>query len=181
MNLEQELQDIEEKHLAGEINSAQFELAKQVTLKKYGEHATAASVPPPPNSKRASTQPPPLYESSPTETHGPIVDERVMRWAIVLHLSLMLTVIAPMIIWSIAKEDMPEISRHGRRVTNWGLSYIIYILPACLLSAFLVGIPLLIALLIMYWVFPIVGAMKAADGVAWSYPFAIRFFSEREQ
>ena len=45
-----------------------------------------------------------------------------------------------------------------------------------MLSFILIGIPLLILLGVLCVVFPIIGAIKANDGIAWPYPGSYRFF-----
>jgi uncharacterized Tic20 family protein len=39
----------------------------------------------------------------------------------------------------------------------------------------IIGIPLLIALMVLMVVFPIIGAVKANDGKVWKYPLSIPF------
>lgn len=112
-----------------------------------------------------------------------IDDEQTRNWAMALHLSCfagylvpMAGFIAPIVIWQVKKEQLPGIDAHGRNVTNWLISLIIYLSISVGLCFILVGIPLLIVLGILMVVFPIIGGIKASNGEAWRYPFAIRFF-----
>lgn len=106
-------------------------------------------------------------------------------WATILHLSQLagyLTVltalagwIAPIVIWQIKKSEIPGIEPHGKMVANWIISSFIYLVVSGVLSAFIIGIPLLIALLVMIVVFPVIGGIKANDGQVWKYPLTIEF------
>jgi uncharacterized Tic20 family protein len=72
-------------------------------------------------------------------TEQPAVDNRQVRqWALVLHLSLLAGfiiplagMVAPIIIWQLKKEEMPGLDAHGKVVTNWIISSIIYGASRC--------------------------------------------------
>lgn len=122
------------------------------------------------------------------------MDRDANRWAAILHISQLggyfiplAGFIAPILIWQLKKEEFPELEAHGREVTNWIISLIIYH-AVCLglilliflsfgigfgfLSVFLTWL-VFIVLGILAVVFPIVGAIKAADGILWNYPLKI--------
>jgi uncharacterized Tic20 family protein len=104
-------------------------------------------------------------------------------YCMLLHLSQLLDccappcgIIAPIVMWAIGKDKNVCVDQHGKVVLNWTISCIIYLfvcLPLCLL---LIGIPLLLALVVLSIVFPIIGAVKANDGIVWKYPLSIEFF-----
>jgi uncharacterized Tic20 family protein len=101
----------------------------------------------------------------------------------ILHLSLFAGhtiplggIIAPIVIWQVKKDEMPEIDEHGRNAANWVISNIIYLAVCIALCFVFVGIPLLIALAVLNVVFPAVAAIKANEGQVWKYPLAIPFF-----
>ena len=108
-------------------------------------------------------------------------DKDARTWAMVLHLSLLAGYtfapvagwIAPIVIWQIKKTEMPEIDVHGKIVVNWLISSLIYGAVCFVLMWFFIGIPLAAALWVMGIVFPIVGAIKANDGIAWKYPLSL--------
>ena len=85
--------------------------------------------------------------------------------------------VVPIVIWQVAKDEHPEIDEHGRMVANWIISHLLYIVASVLLSFVGVGIPLLIVLAILGVIFPIIGAIRASQGVCWSYPLTIQFLS----
>ena len=104
-------------------------------------------------------------------------------WAMVLHLSLLagytvvplVGLIAPIVIWQIKKNELPEMDVHGKIVVNWIISSLIYSAIGFVLMFILIGVPILIALYVLGIVFPIIGAIKANSGIAWKYPLTINF------
>ncbi len=103
-------------------------------------------------------------------------------WAMFIHLSQFCGyvipfagLILPIVLWQIKKNDSELIDRHGRIVVNWIITEFILAIVFVLLCFVLAGIPLLIALAVVGVIFPIVGAVKAANGEAWAYPCSIKF------
>jgi len=105
-----------------------------------------------------------------------------------LHLSQLLTyctvglgIVAPIVMWAIAKDKSPQVDQHGKIVLNWMISAFIYGIVCTILCLTVIGliiaIPGAIALFIVAIAFPIIGAVKAnKDGTAWDYPLSIKFF-----
>lgn len=84
-------------------------------------------------------------------------------------------VIIPIVIWQTQKDKMPALDAHGKMVTNWIISSLIYWIVSGVLSIVLIGFLGMLALLIMGIVFPIMGAIKANNGEFWEYPLTIKF------
>lgn len=86
-------------------------------------------------------------------------------------------IIAPIIIWQVKKEEVPALDAHGKMITNWIISSIIYwAISVVLLFVFLIGLIPMIGLMIAGIVFPIIGAIKANNnGELWEYPLTIKF------
>ena len=104
------------------------------------------------------------------------------QWGMGLHLSQLvnlifppLGLIAPIVIWQMKKDEMPALDAHGKMVTNWIISSVIYGAVSVVLAFVLVGFLLLIALGILGIVFPIIGGIKANNGEFWEYPLTIKF------
>ena len=87
----------------------------------------------------------------------------------------------PVILWAANKDNHPEVDAHGRRALNWMLSLFVYFPLSLVLTIVVVGIPMLIALLALAIVFPVIGAVKAHEGVHWDYPMAICFLKEPDE
>lgn len=114
---------------------------------------------------------------------GVDISSDVNMWSMFIHLSQFLGyvipltgLIVPIVLWQIKKSDSQIIDKHGRVVVNWVLSKVIYWIVSVLLCMIIIGVPLVIALVVVGIVFPIIGAIKANDGEVWSYPLSIKFF-----
>lgn len=83
--------------------------------------------------------------------------------------------ILPIVLWQTQKEKMPGLDAHGKMVTNWIISSIIYLVVSGVLSIILIGFLGLLAVFIMSIVFPIIGGIKANNGELWEYPLTIKF------
>ena len=84
-------------------------------------------------------------------------------------------IILPIVLWQTQKEKMPALDAHGKMVTNWLISSLIYIVISIVLMIVLVGFLTIIAVGILGVVFPIIGAIKANNGEFWEYPLTIKF------
>lgn len=113
-------------------------------------------------------------------------DERELRlWATILHLSLLSGLIIPLgglivpvVIYLIKKDELPGLEPHGHVVFNWIISAVIYAVICVLLMIVIIGFFLIWVLGLLALIFPIIGAIKANDGVVWHYPLAIRFLGK---
>lgn len=104
-------------------------------------------------------------------------------YLMLLHLSQLLAyvlpglgLIAPIVLWAIQKDNEPLVDRHGKIILNWIISWMIYIAIGAVLIIVGIGIVILIALAVINVVFPIIGGIKANDGIEWKYPLSIQFF-----
>jgi uncharacterized protein len=107
-------------------------------------------------------------------------DEKQM--GLILHLSQLANlilfpvgVIVPIVLWQTQKEKMPALDAHGKMVTNFMISMVIYGVVSFILAFVIIGFFMLLALAIIGLVFPIIGAVKANNGELWEYPLTIKF------
>jgi hypothetical protein len=84
-------------------------------------------------------------------------------------------IIVPIVIWQTQKDKIPALDAHGKMVTNWMISALIYSAVSVILMFVLVGFLTMLAVIIMAIVFPIIGAVKANNGELWEYPLTIKF------
>lgn len=112
------------------------------------------------------------------------IERQTRLWAFALHLSQyagyafpFVGFIAPVVIWQIKKDELPLLDVHGKNCVNWIISKIIYGAISGLLCFFVIGIPMLIALIVCAFIFPIIAAIKANNGEVWKYPGATTFLS----
>lgn len=110
----------------------------------------------------------------------PTREERQL--AMMLHLSQLLGfvvpvvgLVAPVVLWQVKKAEVPSLEPHGKEVTNWIITSLIYTVIAIPLCFIVIGIPLLLVLVILSIVYPIVGGIRANEGIVWRYPFNLRF------
>ncbi len=153
-----ELQRLRDLYEQGALTEAEYAQAKQEVLTQ--------AFPPPPGQR--STLPMGLEPNN---------------YAMLIHLSQFANfaipfagVIAPIMLWLLAKDGNREIDEHGKAVVNWIISEFIYGMVAFVLCFVIIGIPLAIGLFIVGIVFPIVGGLAANEGRRYTYPMAIPFF-----
>ncbi len=104
-------------------------------------------------------------------------------WGMFGHLSSLLGLtcipfahlLAPFLIWQIKKEEMPFASSQAKECLNFQISMSIYAIISAILCLVVIGFVFLAILYVMDLVFTIIAAVKANDGVAYRYPFTIRF------
>ena len=131
------------------------------------------------------TAPPP-----PPATGAPTAEEK--QWALFAHLSAlagaMLTglwfgfgcFLGPLIIWLIKKDTMPFVNDQCKEALNFNITLAIVCIALLVLTVMTLGIGILIAFPIgvvvgVGWlVLTVIAAIKASEGVAYRYPFALR-------
>ena len=84
-------------------------------------------------------------------------------------------IIGPLVIWLIKKDEMPFVDDQGKESLNFQITMLIASIVCLLLTFVVIGIFMLIALGIYWLVVVIMASMKANEGVAYRYPYAIRF------
>jgi hypothetical protein len=108
-------------------------------------------------------------------------DERT--WGMVAHLSsfvaayVALGLIGPAVVMATMGQRSAFVRRHAVEALNFNISVLIYAAVSGLLAFVLVGIPMLVALAVLYLVTTIQGAMAANRGEEYRYPMTIRFVS----
>ena len=125
--------------------------------------------------KQVSGPPDPVPVSMPTFD--------VNNWAMFIHLSQfcgyvipLAGFVVPIVLWQIKKDEDPAIDLHGKIVANWMITELIMAVVFAFLCAFMIGIPLVMALTVAAIALPIIGGIRANNGEAWPYPLSIRFF-----
>ncbi|MFW6042810.1 MAG: DUF4870 domain-containing protein [Marinilabiliaceae bacterium] len=83
-------------------------------------------------------------------------------------------VLGPLLIWIIKKEEYPFVEVEGKEALNFQITVSIAAIIAGLLSVVLIGIPLLIAIVILAIIFMIKAIMETNEGRPYRYPFNLR-------
>jgi uncharacterized Tic20 family protein len=161
MSLPDDLAKLQELRSTGAISEEEFQQAKSRLL--------------------SGTAPPPYPGAGIGNPQS--IENDTRFWAMLIHLSQYLGYavplagfVVPIVLWQVKKNDLPGVDEHGKIVTNWIISTLIYGVVGGLLCIVLIGIPLLIVLGILCLIFPIIGAIKANDGNVWKYPLSIAIF-----
>ena len=110
-------------------------------------------------------------------------DQTVYTWGMVCHLAALAqligipfgTVLGPLVVWLIKKDEHPFIDAQGKAALNFQISVLIYSIVGFLLIFVLIGIPILIALGIFDLIMVIVASVKASKGESPKYPLSIQF------
>lgn len=169
--------------------------------------AGAASGPPPHGGGPAGSPPPHGPGAGgaaggygpPPAPHPSGLSSEVRGWAIGAHLgglvlgvltAAFLGFLAPMLVWLLKRDEHAYLDHHGKEALNFQLTVIVAVVVAALLTvpAILFGVltlgigfvvvgALLLAAVIVWFVFPIMGAVKAANGEGFRYPLSIRFIA----
>ena len=104
-------------------------------------------------------------------------------WAVLTHLSAFVlffgipSVIGPVVLWAIKRQDSDYIDYHGKEAVNFNISFLIYAAVSAVLILALVGLVLLPIVAVTWLVLVIVGAVKAGAGEYYRYPLTIRFIN----
>ena len=130
------------------------------------------------------------FSPPPAPTNGASAEER--QWAMFAHLSALLgglltsvvggwgTFVGPLVIWLIKKDTMPFVNDQGKEALNFNITIAIIALVMALLTLVTLGIGALISLPVMiivgiaWLVLTIIATIRANEGVAYRYPFALR-------
>ncbi|SCU02426.1 membrane protein [Staphylococcus xylosus] len=118
------------------------------------------------------------FDEQVSNTYGnqePDADARLMATLIYV-LSFFTSLIAPLIIWLIKRDESPFVDRAGKNYLNFLLSYLIWITVASIAIFIIIGIIILPILVLLNFIFTIVAAVKAYNGEDYLPPLSIRFF-----
>ncbi len=85
------------------------------------------------------------------------------------------SIIAPLIIWQIKKDEFGFVDEHGKEALNFQISILIYALVAGLLCLVCIGFVLLPAVYLFNLIFLLIAAVKSNNGEHYRYPLCIRF------
>lgn len=97
-------------------------------------------------------------------------------WLLTLHLSNFISFpIFPLILWSLKKDENPEIDRHGKDVINFQISMMIYLFVGAFLVFFIVGIFILLFLAFYITFITIFNSIRVVTEKSYKYPLTIRF------
>ncbi|HOU65697.1 MAG TPA: DUF4870 domain-containing protein [Thermomonas sp.] len=120
-----------------------------------------------------ATAPPPVPSGAPS------ADDR--QWGMFAHLSALSgvvipfgNIIGPLVVWQVKKDTLPFAADQGKEALNFNITMLIAAFIGFLLTFILIGLVLLPLIGIAWLVFTILAGIKANEGVAYRYPYALR-------
>ncbi len=106
------------------------------------------------------------------------------NWAMLCHLSAFAglvipfgNILGPLIVWAIKKDDHAFVDEQGKEALNFQLTLTIAYIISAVLMLVLIGFVLLAVLFIYSVIMIIIASIQANDGLAYRYPYTIRFVS----
>lgn len=87
------------------------------------------------------------------------------------HLSGLLGILGPLIIWLMKKDEDPRVDVNGKEAINFHISYYIYMM---VIGTITLSFGLWI-IMPAYYIFVVIAAMKANAGEDYKYPLIFRF------
>ncbi|MGQ0802149.1 MAG: DUF4870 domain-containing protein [Pseudomarimonas sp.] len=110
---------------------------------------------------------------------SPSAEEK--QWAMFAHLSTLSgfiiplgSLLGPLIIWQIKKNDMPFVDDQGKEALNFQITVFIAALISGVLTMVLIGLLLLPVVVIGWIVLSIMAGIKANNGETYRYPWTLR-------
>ena len=144
--------------------------------------------PPPsdPSSVPSSAGAPVEYQSAvgsgyPGPYVGPAPEKDPRMWGMLAHLSALagglvgFPLLGPLLVWLLKKQEHPFIDDQGKEALNFHITVTVAFLIAFATMCIGIGFILAPVVGIVALIFTIIGAVKANEGVAYRYPFNIRF------
>ncbi len=123
--------------------------------------------------------------AAPAGQAGKETNRDACMWAMFCHLAglggflplapVLGSIIAPLIIWQIKKDQFAFVDEQGKEAVNFQISILIYALAAGVLCLACIGVALLPAVYIFDVVFLLIAGVKANNGEHYRYPLTIRF------
>jgi len=109
-----------------------------------------------------------------------VVNKDDLTWAMLCHLSALAgfivpfgSVLGPLIIWLIKKDEMPIVDIHGKKALNFQITMAIAYFVCFLLIFAAVGLLLLPMVAIFSFVMVVIASVKANDGKEFNYPLSL--------
>lgn len=113
---------------------------------------------------------------TPPALPSPVTSEEKTLGILMHCLSLFgFSIIGPLIVWLVKKDESPFIRAQGAELLNFQLSVLLYASISAVLCLIVIGFFLLALLALFLFVMTIIGLVKAIDGQIYKFPLAIKF------
>lgn len=120
-----------------------------------------------------------MTAAPPAPAGVPSAEEK--QWGLFSHLSALSgmiiplgSVLGPLIIWQVKKDTLPFAADQAKEALNFNITVAIALIVSFLLTFVVIGLLLLPLVGLAWLILTILAAIKANEGVAYRYPFALR-------
>ena len=86
-------------------------------------------------------------------------------------------ILGPLVMWLMKRQESAVVDAHGKESVNFQISTTIYAVVSAILTIFIIGFPLLLALMVFWLVVVIIASIRANEGGFYRYPLCIRFIT----
>ena len=124
---------------------------------------------------------PPNDVSAPPPAPAGVPSNEEKQWALFAHLSALIgyiipfgSIIGPLIIWQVKKNEMPFVDDQGKEALNFQITMAIAAIICIVLMLVLIGFLLIWIVGAVDLIFIVVAAISANNGQAYRYPFNLR-------
>ena len=125
---------------------------------------------------------PPGSEAAASTESGTAPTENERTWGMLAHLSALAGLVLPMIgivlgplaVWLARRDDSAFVAAHAREALNFNITVLIGAVICMMLMLVFIGFLLGTALFVAWLVLTLIAAIRASEGAAYRYPFALR-------
>ena len=112
----------------------------------------------------------------PTLHADPVPNQDEKNLGLIMHvLSLVgFSLIGPLIVWLVKKDESAFLDRQGRELLNFQLSILIYSIVSLVLCLVFIGFALLFVVFMTSLILTIIGLVKATEGKIYRFPLTIK-------
>jgi uncharacterized protein len=114
---------------------------------------------------------------------GQAVTENERTWGMLAHLSALVGVVlpvvgcilGPLVVWLMRRDQSAFVDGQAKEALNFNLAVVLGSIVCSLLMLVFIGFVLIAALYIAWLVMTLIAAIKASEGIAYRYPYTLRF------
>ena len=123
---------------------------------------------------------PPPSGPPPISPDGAAITSDERTWGTIAHVSPLiamfvgLMVLGPLVVWLLKKNESSYVAHHAREALNFQITMLIASAIGFATLFCFIGFVLLPAIFVANVILSIIGAVKANEGLRWTYPFSIR-------
>jgi uncharacterized Tic20 family protein len=109
-------------------------------------------------------------------------EKKALTWGMLCHLTALCWLVGvpfghllgPLVVWLLKRNEYPNVEEQGKESLNFQISFTIYAVVAVFLMFAVIGIPVLVALVILDVIFVVVASVRTNAGRPYRYPLTIR-------